>query len=279
MDFSLKVIFQLFLAKTFSFKVIDRDAQSESHWIEIINDSGPNTIIGVVYCHPSRTNDKFLDNMKTSLKKIKKEKKKTLICGDFNHDLLNFDKDQKVTQFLCMMHDYGFQPCITEPTRITNSNKPSLVDNIFINTFENPVSGNILEQISYDHLPNFVILDHVQKKKINNIMKRDKRNINFDKFQEDLLNDDLLVKLMNAADANNACTIFMEKYGSVLEKHAPLRKLSKKERKRLQKPWITQGIIKSISKKRSLFEKIKKLKLKNRNILMRFSNYIKHTMT
>ena len=164
--------------------------------------------------------------MKTLLKKLKKEKKKTLICGDFNHDLLNFDKDQKVTQFLCTMHDFGFQPCITEPTRITNSNKPSLVDNIFINTLENPVSGNILEQISYDHLPNFVILDHFQKKKNNNIMKRDKRNINFDNFQADLLNDDLLVKLMNATDVNNDCTIFMEKYGSVLDKHAPLRKLS-----------------------------------------------------
>ena len=163
------------------------------------------------------------------------------------------------------MHDYGFQPCITEPTRITNSNKPSLVDNIFINTFENPVSGNILEQISYDHLPNFVILDHVQNKKNNVIMKRDKRNINPDNFQADLLDNDLLVRLLNAPNADNACTIFMDKYCAVLDKHAPLKKLSKKERKRLHKPWITQGLIKSISKKRSLFEKIKKLKLKNKS--------------
>ena len=58
------------------------------------------------------------------------------------------------------MLEYGFHPYITEPTRITNANKPSLVDNIFVNTLDNPVSGNILEQISYDHLPNFVILDH-----------------------------------------------------------------------------------------------------------------------
>ena len=69
---------------------------------------------------------------------------------------------------------------------------------------------------------------------------------------------------MNAPDADNACTIFMDKYSSVLNKHAPLKKLSKKERKRLHKPWINQGLIKSISKKRSLFEKIKKLKLKNK---------------
>ena len=121
------------------------------------------------------------------------------------------------------MLDYGFQPCITEPTRITNSNKPSLVDNIFTNTFDNPVSGNILELISYDHLPNFVILDNVRKKKNETIMKRDKKNIDISKFQEDLLDNDLLVKLINSTDTDTACTLFMTKYQSTLDKHAPLK--------------------------------------------------------
>ena len=62
------------------------------------------------------------------------------------------------------MLEHGFRPCITEPTRITNANKPSVVDNIFINTFDDPVAGNILEQIFHDHLPNFVLLNHIQKK-------------------------------------------------------------------------------------------------------------------
>ena len=41
--------------------------------------------------------------------------------------------------------------------------------------------------------------------------------------------------------------------------------MSKKERKREQKPWITLGLIKSINKKRSLFKQLKKLKAKNKN--------------
>ena len=129
----------------------------------MISDTGPNTIIGVFYRHPSSKADKFLVQLEMTLKKLRKENKKTIICGDFNLNLLNFDWDKNVNTFLCTMLEHSFHPCITEPTRITNTNKPSLVDNIFTNTFDNPVSGNILEQISYDHLPNFVILDHIKK--------------------------------------------------------------------------------------------------------------------
>ncbi len=233
--------------------------------MELISDTGPNTIVGVVYRHPSGKADKFFTQLDSTLKKLRKEKKKTIICGDFNMNLLNFDLDKNVNTFLCTMLEHNFHPCITEPTRITNTNKPSLVDNIFTNTFDNPVSGNILEQISYDHLPNFVILNHTKKKKLDNILKRDKRHFNVDKFNEDLLNDNLLIKLLNAKDTDTAFDIFRNKYCTLLDKHAPLKKLTKKEVKRRQNPWITQGLIKSISKKRSLFITIKKRKLKNKN--------------
>ncbi len=251
--------------KDLEFKIEDRDSQFECHWLEIISDTGPNTIIGVFYRHPSGKADKFFAQLESTLKKVKKENKKTIICGDFNFDLLNFDLNKNINTFLCTMLEHGFHPCITEPTRITNTNKPSLVDNIFCNTFDKPVSGNILEQISYDHLPNFVILDHTQKRKLENTVKRDKSNFNAGKFQEDLLANDLLVKLLNAKDTDTAFNLFRNKYCSLLDKHAPLKKLTKKELKRKQNPWITQGLIKSISKKRTLFVKLKKDKLKNKN--------------
>ena len=41
------------------------------------------------------------------------------------------------------------QLCITEPTRIVGNNRPALIDNIFINTYNKNVnSGNIIEKIS-----------------------------------------------------------------------------------------------------------------------------------
>ena len=163
------------------------------------------------------------------------------------------------------MFQHSFQPCITEPTRITNTNKPSLVDNIFINTFDDPVSGNILEHISYDHLPNFIILNHEHTKNKINILKRDKKKFNPEHFQNDLLqNGQLILELINIDNSELAYNHFLDKYKTLLDKHAPFKKLSKKQQKSREKPWITQGIQKSISKKRSLFKKFKNDKFKNK---------------
>ena len=71
------------------------------------------------------------------------------------------------------MLEHNFQPCINAPTRITNTNKPSLVDNIFINTLEKPIGGNILE-----HLPQFIILEQEQIDNTTHIKKRNTNNFN-----------------------------------------------------------------------------------------------------
>ena len=68
------------------------------------------------------------------------------------------------------MYSNFLQPCILEPTRIVGNNRPSLIDNIFINTYDKPIlSGNFINQIS-DHIPNFAIvrdiLEKIKTKKI-----------------------------------------------------------------------------------------------------------------
>ena len=153
------------------------------------------------------------------------------------------------------MFQNNFQPCITEPTRITNANKPTLVDNIFINTFDDPSCGNILEHISYDHLPNFVILDHEHKNKKHSVKKRDKRNFDKDKFLADLLDDgQLLAKLINEKDSESACVYFIKEFVKALDVHQPLREFSKKEKKILQKPWLTQWTAR-INKQKEILNK------------------------
>ena len=247
------------------FKIPDQGCETECCWIELVNNPGPNILVGVFYRHPSRNNNLFVEKLKVTLKKINREKKKTIICGDFNLNLLNFDTDKQTNTFLSTMFQYNFQPCITEPTRITNSNKPSLVDNIFINTFDDPPCGNILEHISYDHLPNFIILDHEHKNKKRSIKKRDKKNFDKDKFLTDLLdNGNLLLNLLNAKDSESACAYYFQKFIENLDIHQPWKELSKKEKKIMEKPWLTAGLLKSISTKRSLFKKFKNDKFKNK---------------
>ena len=130
--------------KDLEFQIKESGCETENCWIELINEKGPNVLIGVFYRHPSKNNKIFEEKLKKVLKKINKEKKKTVICGDFNLNLLNYENDKQVSSFLSTMLLHDFQPCITEPTRITNTNKPSLVDNIFSNCFDEPICGNTI---------------------------------------------------------------------------------------------------------------------------------------
>ena len=134
------------------------EIEMETYWTEILIDKQPNKLIGVVYRHPSRRNDeKCTELLNETLMKIHRENKKVLLAGDFNYNLLQHELDPVTGGFLQMMLKNGYQPCITEPTRIVNGNKPSLIDNIFSNSVEKCISGNLFDKIS-DHLPNFVII-------------------------------------------------------------------------------------------------------------------------
>ena len=53
---------------------------------------------------------------------------------------------------------------------------------------------------------------------------------------------------------------YLSKIDSLLETHAPLKKLNKKELKFLTKPWITQGLQNSIKKKNNVYSKFVKCK-------------------
>ena len=55
---------------------------------------------------------------------------------------------------------------------------------------------------------------------------------------------------------------YLSKIDSLLDTHAPFKKLNKKELKFLTKPWITQGLQNSIKKKNNIYSKFVKCKNK-----------------
>ena len=140
--------------KDLNMQIKENNFELETFWLEIALEKQPTRLIGVVYRHPTKTNDtKTTEMLNTTVQKNKKESKKVLLAGDFNFDLLNHDKYETISLFLQMMLQNNFQPCITEPTRVINGNKSSLLDNIFSNSIESITSGNVYEKIS-DHMPN-----------------------------------------------------------------------------------------------------------------------------
>ena len=79
------------------------------------------------------------------------------MCGDFNVDLLQYDKHNATNNFIDQLYSLGLHPLITRPTRIT-SHSNTLIDNIFTTSLSNIQSGLIINDIS-DHLPTFQITE------------------------------------------------------------------------------------------------------------------------
>ena len=241
-------------------KIKTNDMEIETYWTEIIIDKQPNRLVGVVYRHPSKSNnDNSVEILNETLTKIHRENKKVFLASDFNFDLLKHETDTNTGNFLQMMLNNGYQPCITEPTRIMNGNKPSLVDNIFTNTVEKCVSGNIFDKIS-DHLPNFVMIENVKSKpKPKSFKRRNMKKSNDLNFQADLL---LLLRELQGSpelnDAETAYNFFHEKHSMIVHKHFPMETLTRKQQELELKPWITKGILTSIRVKAQLFKTFKR---------------------
>ena len=142
------------------------DSEFQSCWIEILNKKEPNTIIGVYYRHPKKnSNDIFNIKLDGTIKKIKYNNKTKIICGDFNYNFLNHEYNNRIKNFIDIMYSHFFQPYITEPTRIVGRNKPSLVDNIFINACTKSLNAGSITDKIYDHLPNFLIIKNLKEER------------------------------------------------------------------------------------------------------------------
>ena len=71
---------------------------------------------------------------------------------------MKYEHNKYINEFLNAISSNFLQPCITEPTRIVKYNRPSLVDNIFVNIYDKKIQGgNIIDKIP-DHLPHFAII-------------------------------------------------------------------------------------------------------------------------
>ena len=111
-----------------------------------------------IYRHPSmdlsELNNHFLQIL---FEKLSCENKTTVLLGDFNTNLLNYDIDTDISDFLDFMYYNSLLPYITSPTHITARSK-TLIDNIFSNDYDSPFkSGNLLTTLS-DHNAQFLFL-------------------------------------------------------------------------------------------------------------------------
>ena len=114
-------------------------------------------IIDSLYKPPNTNINSFNDELLSILNSISREKKHSIIMGDFNLNLINTNSRQ-VNDFTNNMYATGFYPTISKPTRIVNDSA-TIIYNIFTNITQHKIHSGILYTEISDHLPVLNIYD------------------------------------------------------------------------------------------------------------------------
>ena len=97
------------------------------------------------------------------------------------------------------------------------------------------------------------------------VYHQDLQYINEKRLENNLRNtswDDVLE--VHSEDVDKSSDTFFSTINSIIDRHAPLKKMSLKERKLKLKPWITKGILISIDNKNKTYRKYCRAKDENR---------------
>ena len=209
--------------------------------------------VGCIYRHPCMQQSEFNEEyLKPLSEKLISENKEVILLGDFNIDLLKCDSNKNVSDFLDIIYSTNLVPNITSPTRLT-SRSQTLIDNIFSSIINDDcIAGNLISPISDHHaqfliIPNYTITQNSKK----DIYKWSFKHFSSKKFITDLekVNCDNILNVFEAK-VDKYFLNFSNEITDILNKHVPIPKLSLKEMKSSNKPWLTKGILKSINKKK-----------------------------
>ena len=196
----------------------------------------------------------FQNKLCETLIKLENDKLQYIISGDININLLK-SNCAKVVNYKLMLDSIGCNSLIASPTRFFTNCTPSLLDHIYSNIHNcNKTCGICFFDIS-DHLPTFLVIKNLQVSiGTKPIFRRIMKNFVLEDFLTDLWEQLQAIEITNPnITVNEISQNLTSSFEKVLNKHAPLQKLSRKEKRLSEKPWISKGILKSIKTKNKLF--------------------------
>ena len=229
---------------------------SESLFIEIKRVGHKNLIIECIYRHHTPIPTFLTGFLGDALNVVSKQPNKICaLMGDFNADLIKYATNANTGDFYDLLCSHAFRPLILQASRVTTKSA-TLIDNIFINDMLcHSFGGNLTSSIS-DHYLQFSVTDIFQTPKFKKRTKyaRDFRNFNKREFGEELANIDWSDTIGETSDADLSYTNFYKKIEGILDEMAPYRKMTQKEIKLEQMPWITRGILVSMRVRDTLYK-------------------------
>lgn len=235
---------------------IQINEQCENLWIEILNNKGPKTVIGVIYRHPDPNISNFQKAFTDTLETLQTQNTVYYIGGDFNIDLQK-QNTNKIRRYISDIHSAGSCLPINQPTRYTPHSQPATLDHFYTNILNKHIIPSIIEYDISDHLPIALLIPHGTLQQTNTTFKkRDTRNFRVDQFLNDLDNSlsTTFCQLPENALLEDEFKLFTTTFLKILDQHAPLRTQTRKEQRLKKKTWITSGILKSIKTKNRMLK-------------------------
>ena len=184
--------------------------------------------------------------MNTFLTKSKTTDKTFFQVGDLNLNLIDYQSNAKVRNFVNLIFEHCLAPIVNKPTRVTENNA-TLTDYIITNSFIDQENLTGISKLGIsDHFPIVTIsmkhrLDCSDKK-----VTIRKRVINADSIQEfrDILSEVDWGNLYSISNLNDTCEYYLKVFSDMCDLAFFLKTISVK-RKTLQNPWIAKDLSKS----------------------------------
>ena len=215
-----------------------------------------NVLLVSGYRPPNANYKVFIQEYTALLKKIKKLKCHKIILGiDHNLDFLKTHLHKPMNQFLEKNLELDLVPSISKPTRITRKTA-TLIDNVLISqSLQTQMRPYLIVEDISDHLPILVVLRDLNKsvRGSNLIKTRNLNTRNLEKICRDIRRHDWQ-KLLDKSNASQSFTTFHKILCDSIDTHAPETVKRINAKKIIRDPWITNGIMKSLSVQWQMFK-------------------------
>ena len=203
--------------------------------------------------------------------------KDLIIAGEFNVCFMKSTYNQDALCLLNTILQNNLEIHIFKPTRIQHYKNSlqvksaTIIDQICSNLAEfHCKSGNLFYPDS-DHFANFTIFEnyfgtstHRVKEEV---YRRNFKNINQDQLIQDVYDIDWNNLVYAVENIDMATDNLINEVELLLDKHAPLQKISNRRQKYFYKPWIDKQLLEEIKLKNKLFNKQKQTPTESNKLL------------
>ena len=225
-------------------------------------------IVGEIYRPPNTNERQSIANYERVLTKICNSNCDVLIGTDQNFNFMYINNNKNVSDLFDVFYTLGLVPTITRPTRVTHTTA-TLIDNIYIraNNMEEIVSKIMVTPMS-DHYPQFISIGKNSETKKKEPLVFYHRHVNENSTLGMLadLKSTSWINLATSDSINDAYASFMDTLTKILDKHAPLKKVTISPRSIIREPWMNASLLSNCRTRDRLYRKCRHLDKKTRTI-------------